>query len=88
LTALCLRSGVTVTRVVTKQRTASNSADGPRKNLSPAVGEAKLASALSAIPLTSTQVPQRKHLIPGDDEEADRRDRSGDPGRPSPPRIS
>ncbi|HMJ40030.1 MAG TPA: hypothetical protein VK606_10810, partial [Verrucomicrobiae bacterium] len=33
-------------RVAAKQRRASTTADGPRKNRSPTVGEAKLASAL------------------------------------------
>jgi len=47
-------------RVAAKQRRASTSADGPRKNRSPTVGEAKLASALRSMPTTSTQVPHRK----------------------------
>jgi hypothetical protein len=47
-------------RVAAKQRSASNSADGPRKNLSPALDDAKLASALRAMPPINTQVPQRK----------------------------
>jgi len=48
------------TRVAAKQRRASSTADGPRKNRSPGVGEAKLARALRSMPTTSTQVPHRK----------------------------
>src|ERR1700694_5038996 len=47
-------------RVAAKQRRASTSADGPRKNRSPTVGEAKLGSALRSMPTTSIQVPHRK----------------------------
>jgi len=54
------RAGV---RVAAKQRAASNSADGPRKNFSPTVGEAKLASALRSMPTTSIQVPHRKMAL-------------------------
>lgn len=49
-----------VARATAKHRKASNKADGPTKNRSPGVGEAKLASALSTIPTTSTHVPHRK----------------------------
>ena len=47
-------------RVAAKQRRASTTADGPRKNRSPTVGEAKLASALRSMPTTNIQVPTGK----------------------------